>query len=70
MLYLYFRCAGVELDNITFIDKPLVEQQPDILITKAFYPHYAMDKVDVSIEDKIVQNISDKDTINIAEHDE
>lgn len=45
----FFRCAGVELDNVTFMDKPVKDQQPGVLLTKSFYPHYAMDQVDVSI---------------------
>ncbi|CAB3255958.1 unnamed protein product [Arctia plantaginis] len=41
------RCAGVEIDNLRFTDKPLVERQPDVLLSRSFYPHYSMNKVDI-----------------------
>lgn len=35
--------------GVTFVDKPIIENQPDVLVSKEFYPHYATSNVDVSI---------------------
>ncbi|PZC84556.1 hypothetical protein B5X24_HaOG204586 [Helicoverpa armigera] len=58
------RCAGAELNNITFIDKPVIEQEPGNLLTRTFYPYYAMDKVDLKTALQIVlQIIADNSTL-------
>ncbi|KAF9803767.1 hypothetical protein SFRURICE_012066, partial [Spodoptera frugiperda] len=55
-------CAGVELDNVTFLDKPVKDQQPDVLLTKSFYPHYAMDQVDMKTALQIMLQIVAENT--------
>nr|XP_049700707.1 fatty acid synthase [Helicoverpa armigera] len=58
------RCAGAELSNITFIDKPVIEREPGNLLTRTFYPYYAMDKVDLETALQIVlQIIADNSTL-------
>ncbi|CAH0625662.1 unnamed protein product [Chrysodeixis includens] len=41
------RCAGVELVDVTFVDRPIIEQQPEVLVSQEFYPHYATNNVDL-----------------------
>ncbi|KAH9645168.1 hypothetical protein HF086_005713 [Spodoptera exigua] len=56
------RCAGVELDNVTFVDKPVIDQQPEVLLTKSFYPHYNMDQVDMKTALQIMLQIIAENT--------
>ncbi|XP_022827106.1 fatty acid synthase-like [Spodoptera litura] len=56
------RCAGVELDNVTFVDKPVINQYPGVLLTKSFYPHYAMDQVDMKTALQIMLQIVAENT--------
>ncbi|XP_075976879.1 fatty acid synthase-like [Anticarsia gemmatalis] len=59
------RCGGVELDNVTFTDKPVVQRQPDVLLSRTFYPHYAMDKVDIKTALQIfLQIVAENTTLN------
>ncbi|KAJ0175953.1 hypothetical protein K1T71_008127 [Dendrolimus kikuchii] len=39
-IYDHSRCGGVEIDGLVFIDKPTTQQEPDVLQTRTFVPHF------------------------------
>ncbi|KAJ8720391.1 hypothetical protein PYW07_012434 [Mythimna separata] len=56
------RCAGVEIDSITFIDKPVVKPKSDDLLIREFYPYYSMDKVNLKTALQIILQIVAENT--------
>lgn len=48
-LLICFRCGGVEIDNIIFVEELQLEKECDIFMSRSFYPYNNMGQIDVGI---------------------
>lgn len=56
LLIYHLRCGGVLLEGLIFDDKPKIEKQPDVLLSRKFVPHLLQDHLDVSNRWLMVKN--------------
>lgn len=47
-MVLNFRCAGVEIDDISFVDQLPDFTESNVIKDKRFFPYFTTEKVDVS----------------------
>ncbi|XP_063894600.1 fatty acid synthase [Helicoverpa armigera] len=65
------RCGGIEIEGAAYVDKPVVDTNPDVIQTKCFVPHILQGKIDLKralhVNMQIVAENTAQDVIRVSQ---